>query len=162
MSQISEKAIPCTWIRRPYQMLICSMLLLSRFSHVPICVTPETAAHQTPLSLGFSRWEHWSGLSFPSPMHKSEKGKWSRSVVSDSWWPHGLQPTRLLLLNICSTVRQSRKIIWPQISTVLRSRIPAPAHGTAQCLGKRTWETDCLDLNSGSTTYKEWGLIKWG
>ena len=24
-------------------------------------------------SLGFSRQEHWSGLPFPSPMHKSEK-----------------------------------------------------------------------------------------
>ena len=31
------------------------------------------AAHQAPPSLGFSRQEHWSGLSFPSPMHKSEK-----------------------------------------------------------------------------------------
>ena len=30
------------------------------------------AAHQTPLSLGFSRQEHWSGLPFPSPMHESE------------------------------------------------------------------------------------------
>ena len=29
-------------------------------------------------------------------MHESEKWKWSRSVVSDSQWPHGLQPTRLL------------------------------------------------------------------
>ena len=27
---------------------------------------------------------------------KSEKWKWSRSVMSDSSWPHGLQPTRLL------------------------------------------------------------------
>ena len=27
---------------------------------------------------------HWSGLPFPSPMHESEKWKWSRSVVSDS------------------------------------------------------------------------------
>ena len=42
------------------------------------------AAHQAPLSLGFSRQEHWSGLPFPSPMHESEKWKWSRSVVSDS------------------------------------------------------------------------------
>ena len=33
---------------------------------------------------------------FPSPMHESEKWKGSRSVVSDSQWPHGLQPTRLL------------------------------------------------------------------
>ena len=29
-------------------------------------------------------------------MHASEKWKWSRSVVSDSLRPHGLQPTRLL------------------------------------------------------------------
>ena len=29
-------------------------------------------------------------------MHESEKWKWSRSVVSDSLRPHGLQPTRLL------------------------------------------------------------------
>ena len=43
------------------------LLLLSRFSRVPLCVTPETAAHQAPLSLGFSRQEHWSGLPFPSP-----------------------------------------------------------------------------------------------
>ena len=48
-----------------------------------------------PPSLGFSRQEHWRGLPFPSPMHESEKWKWSRSVVSDSSRPHGLQPTRL-------------------------------------------------------------------
>ena len=49
-----------------------SMLLLSHFSRVQLCVTPETAAHQAPLSLGFSRQEHCSGLPFSSPMHKSE------------------------------------------------------------------------------------------
>ena len=42
------------------------------------------AAHQAPPSLGFSRREHWSGLPFPSPMHESEKWKWSRSVVSSN------------------------------------------------------------------------------
>ena len=72
------------------------MLLLSRFSRVWLGATQWTAAHQAPSSLGFSRQEHWSGLPFPSPMHESEKWKWSRSVVSDSSWPHGLQPTRLL------------------------------------------------------------------
>ena len=54
------------------------------------------AAHQAPPSLGFSRQEHWTGLPFPSPMHESEKGKWSHSVMSDPQQPHGLQPTRLL------------------------------------------------------------------
>ena len=33
------------------------------------------AAYQAPLSLGFSRQEHWSGLPFPSPMPESEKVK---------------------------------------------------------------------------------------
>ena len=68
------------------------LLLLSRFSHVWLCATPETAAHQAPPSLGFSRQEHWSGLPFPSPMHQSEKWKWSRSVVSDSSDPVDCSP----------------------------------------------------------------------
>ena len=72
------------------------LLLLSRFSCVRLCATPWTAAHQAPPSLGFSRQEHWSGLPFPSPMHESEKWKWSRSVVSNSLRPHGLQLTRFL------------------------------------------------------------------
>ena len=53
------------------------------------------AAHQAPPSLGFSRQEYWSGLPFPSPVHKCEKWKWSCSAVSDSSI-YGLQPTRLL------------------------------------------------------------------
>ena len=57
------------------------MLLLSHFSHVWLCATPQMAAHEAPLSLGFSRQEHWNGLPFPSPMHQSEKWKWSREVV---------------------------------------------------------------------------------
>ena len=56
------------------------LLLLSRFSCVRLCATPEMAAHQAPLSLGFSRQEHWSGLPFPSPMHESE----SESEVAQS------------------------------------------------------------------------------
>ena len=39
--------------------LSCSVLSSS--------VTPWTAAHQAPLSMGFSRPEYWSGLPFPSP-----------------------------------------------------------------------------------------------
>ena len=58
--------------------------LLSLFHPVWLCATPQTEAHQAPPSLGFFRQEHWSGLPFPSPMHKSEKWKWRRSVVSDS------------------------------------------------------------------------------
>ena len=49
------------------------LLLLSHFSRVRLCATPQMAAHQAPLSLGFSRQERWSELPFPSPMHESEK-----------------------------------------------------------------------------------------
>ena len=45
---------------------ICMLLLLRCFSRVRLCVTPQTAAHQAPPSLGFSRQEHWSGC-HPSP-----------------------------------------------------------------------------------------------
>ena len=62
-SEVSQKE------KHQYSML----LLLSRFSCVQLCATPETATHQAPPSLGFSRQEHWSGLPFPSPMHESEK-----------------------------------------------------------------------------------------
>ena len=50
-------------------------MLLSRFSCVRLCTTPQTAAHQAPPSLGFSRQEHWSGLPFCPPMHESKKSK---------------------------------------------------------------------------------------
>ena len=42
-------------------------MLLSRFSRVWLFATPWTVAHQAPLSMEFSRQEHWSGLPSPSP-----------------------------------------------------------------------------------------------
>ena len=46
--------------------ILLQLLLLSRFSPVQLCATPETAAHQAPSSLGFSRQEYWSGVPLPS------------------------------------------------------------------------------------------------
>ena len=64
--------------------LLYNLLLLSRFSRVRLCATPETAAHQVPPSLGFSRQEHWNGLPFPSPMHESEKIEVAQSCPTPS------------------------------------------------------------------------------
>ena len=50
-------------------------MLLSHFSRVRLCATPEMAAYQAPLSMGFSRQEYWSGLPVPSP-----EGQTSRSL----------------------------------------------------------------------------------
>ena len=41
--------------------------MLSHFSRVWLFVISWTVAHQAPLSMGFSRQEHWSRLPFPSP-----------------------------------------------------------------------------------------------
>ena len=69
---------------RGYLLLLLLPLLLSHFSCVRLYATPQTAAHQAPLSLGLSRQEHWSSLPFTSPMHESEKWKWSQ-LLSRVW-----------------------------------------------------------------------------
>jgi len=78
-----------TWVKS-WRMLL--LLLLSRFSRVRLCVTPEMAAHQAPPSLGFSRQEHWSGW---NPAAAAAAAAAVASVVSDSVRPHRQQPTRL-------------------------------------------------------------------
>ena len=50
----------------------CRLSHLCRVWHF---ATPWAIARRAPLSLGFSRQEHWSGWPFPSPVHESEKGK---------------------------------------------------------------------------------------
>ena len=48
-------------------------------SRVRFFVTPWTIAHEAPPSMGFSRQEYWSGLSFPSPGDLSDPGFEPRS-----------------------------------------------------------------------------------
>ena len=54
-------------------------------SHVRLFVTPGTVAHQTPLSMGFSRQDYWSGLPFPSPgdLPNPEIKCWSPALQVD-------------------------------------------------------------------------------
>jgi len=59
------------------------LLLLSRFSCVRLLATPWTAAYQAPLSMGFSRQEHWSGVPLPSPIEALASGNDSpKSVIT--------------------------------------------------------------------------------
>ena len=45
---------------------------------------PWTVAHQAPLSMEFSRQEHWNGLSFPSPGELLDPGVEPASLTSPS------------------------------------------------------------------------------
>ena len=58
------------------------LLRLSLFSCVRLSVTPWTAAHQAPLSMGFSRQEHWSGQLCPPPGGLPDPGIKSASLMS--------------------------------------------------------------------------------
>ena len=44
-------------------------------SRVGLLATLLIAAHQAPLSMGFSRQEYWSGVPLPSPLKKRARGK---------------------------------------------------------------------------------------
>ena len=68
-------------------------------SRVQLFVTPWTAAHQAPPSMGFSRQEYWSGLPFPSPRDLPDPGIKPRSPALQAdaltseppWKPPGFQ-----------------------------------------------------------------------
>ena len=63
-------------------------------SHLWLLVTPWTAAHQAPLSMGFSRQEYWSGLPLPSPWlgRHQQIGFLERMLgsmpIADYWLPN--------------------------------------------------------------------------
>ena len=70
----TAEIIPNIW-----RMLLIPKCMLSRFSRVWLFATSLTVAHQTSLSIGFSKQEYWSGLPFPSlvglPQYQREKPK---------------------------------------------------------------------------------------
>ena len=88
---------------------ICNsqLLLLSRFSHVRLCATPQTAAHRAPLSLGFSRQEcrHAKSLQ-PCP---------TLCDIMDSS-PPGSSVHGILQARILEWVAISFSGIWPHLT----------------------------------------------
>ena len=98
------------------------LLLLSRFSHVRLCVTPETAAHQAPPSLGFSqaRTLEWVAISFSNAW----KWKWSRSVMSDSSKPMDCSLPGFSVHGIF----QAKVLEWGTIAWESRHRRNIPQH----------------------------------
>ena len=61
------------WIRvSTFRTESCAVCLATQ--SCPTLVTPEIVARQAPLSMGFSRQEHWSGLPFPPPGDLADPG----------------------------------------------------------------------------------------
>ena len=85
------------------------LLLLSCFSRVPLCVTPQTAAYQAPPPLGFSRQEYWSGVPLLSPTKFQLLTDKSSLYISHS--THPLIFIQSLPHNLHSRI-QTDKTIW--------------------------------------------------
>ena len=98
-------------------------------NRVQLLVTPWTAAHQAPLSMGFSRQEHWSGVPLPSlalcqTLHLMP---YLYSLMYISWWSHEGGTTASLFhrwgnwdserVNDWPTV-QSRDVAEPELTSI--------------------------------------------
>ena len=59
-------------------------------THVRLFVTQRIVAHQAPLSMGFSRQEHWCGLSCPFPEDLPNTGIEPESPVAPASKVHSL------------------------------------------------------------------------
>ena len=129
-------------------------------SRVQLFATSWTIAQQPPLSMEFSRQEHWSGLPFPSPGDLPDPGTESRSFVLQADSLPCEPPTILLqnaflvlLINSDSTnLSESRKALDPPQSALcvtaywclLTYLVPLPYNLTIRYALSPTLETGSL------------------
>ena len=131
-------------------------------------------ALQAPPFLGFSRQEHLGGLPFPSPMHKSEKWKRSRTVLPDSQRHHGLQPIRLLhpwhfpgkstgeghqclLCQMVTTTVYNTSAVSQKDKPTVFSQSP---NSPPTSIPKNIWIFTCLYTSTQSTTVQKSPKVK--
>ena len=91
---------------QPCPSLVC---VLSHFSCLRLFATLWTVAHKAPLSMGFSRQEHWSGFPCPPPGDLPNPGIEPVSLKSPvlaggSWTPSFISPLFTILYHYYSSV----------------------------------------------------------
>ena len=88
-------------------------------SRVWLLATPWTAAHQAPLSTGFSRQEYWSGLPLPSSTDKWMKKMWCMSTMEYySVIKHEILPfsTTCIFCCCCPVAKLCPILLWPTLA----------------------------------------------
>ena len=101
---------------------------------VQLFVTPGTVALQAPLSMQFSRQEHWSGLPIPSPGDLPDPGTELPSPVSPALQVGALA---LCLLGTCCSASFPVPLVSPQASPfLLHWPLPGPVLYT---LNSHSW-----------------------
>ena len=104
----------------------------SRVSNVCLFATPWTVALQVPLSVGFSRREHWSGLPFPPPGDLPDPGIELSSLTSPAsagrvftTEPSGRPISCYVLKSDERGSQQSLEMAQIPVAVLLRSHISA-------------------------------------
>ena len=112
-------------------------------------MSPWTVAYKAPLSTGFSRQEHWSGLPFPSPRKLPDPGIECRSPIlqTDSlpWKNYRHSPQNLIIMKQCLLKEKVTNptdfhasflpsSLEPYVSY---SQLPGPTTLTSQLKGER-------------------------
>ena len=76
------------------------LLLLCRFNRGWLCATLWTTAHQAPLSMGFSKQEHWTGFAMPSSKESSRPRDYTQvSCIAGRFFTDGTSGKLNRLLN---------------------------------------------------------------
>ena len=118
--------------------IISRACVLSCFSRVRLFVTPWTVACQVPLSMGFSRQEHWSRLPCPPPGDLPDPGMEPTSpalagrffTTSFTWEAHwALYPNLFAMLS--NTLKHNS------------SGRSLPASGRGGFIGIEAWSSLC-------------------
>ena len=82
LKQLSTHACTCCLQLCSFSELFWLFIVAQSLSHIQLFATERTVACQAPLSMGFSRQECWSGLSFPTPENLPQPGV---KLRSPSW-----------------------------------------------------------------------------
>ena len=128
--------------------LVLRIVVLSRFSHVRLLVTPRTAGRygQVPLSIEFPRQEYYSGLPFPAPGDVPDPGIEPASLMSPAlavrffttsatWegqrqysWPLSMREQSLGVPILKAVENSGIYCSWPSVSAVPNPRFPTKNH----------------------------------
>ena len=117
--------------------------VLSCFSCVQLFVIPWTIACQVPLSMGFCRQEHWSGLSCPPPRVFPTQGS---KLCLVHWQANSLlPPEKPIPIHIQVQKGSSNLPVSSQLPAIcqpLCSRLESTCHGHMQIGGLETLSED--------------------
>ena len=95
------------------QLCVCVCVCVLRgFSCIRLFVTPWTAAHQAPLSMGFSRQEYWRGLPCPPPGDLPNPGIELEFPASSALQVHSLPVSHQGSLHTLSCISSNPTLVY--------------------------------------------------